>query len=110
MLNAVKRYIKKNPYQTGIIAYNFGIFAWLQTNAIALMGKYNITIPPVLQGFSTGAIRFLSNYTPLTWLLVSMLLAWAFKTVGTIVKWAIIIILGFVAYYLVKGYGIAVFG
>lgn len=61
----------------------------------------------VLQGFSAGAIRFLSNYTPLTWLLVSMLLAWAFKAVGTVVKWAIIILLGFVAYYLVKGYGIA---
>lgn len=110
MLKTVKRYIKKNPYQTGIIAYNFGIFAWLQTNAIALMGKYNITIPPVLQGFSIGVIRFLSNYTPLTWLLVSMLLAWAFKTAGIIVKWVIIILLGLMAYYLVKGYGIAVFG
>ena len=110
MLKTVKRYIKKNPYQTGIIAYNFGIFAWLQTNAIALMGKYNITIPPVLQGFSAGVIRFLSNYTPLTWLLVSMLLAWAFKTAGIIVKWVIIISLGLMAYYLIKGYGIAVFG
>lgn len=110
MIKTVKRYIKRNPYQTGIIAYNFGIFAWLQTSAIALMGKYHITIPPVLQGFSTEALRFLSNYTPLTWLLVSMLLAWAFKTVGTIVKWVIIILLGLMAYYLIKGYGIAVFG
>lgn len=110
MIKAVKRYIKKNPYQTGIIAYNFGVFAWLQTSAIALMGKYNIIIPPVLQGFSAEAIRFLKNYTPLTWLLVSMLLAWAFKTVGIVVKWVIIILLGLMAYYLIKGYGIAVFG
>ena len=109
MSKTLKRYIKKNPYQAGIIAYNFGIFAWLQANALTLMGKYNITVPPVLQGFGGGVIRFLSNYTPLTWLLLSMLLAWAFKTVGIIVKWVIIIVLGIVAYYLVKGYGIAVF-
>ena len=103
MLKTLKRYIKKNPYQAGIVAYNFGIFAWLQANAFTLMGQYNITVPPVLQGFGAGVISFLSNYTPLMWLLLS------FKAVGIIVKWVIIIVLGIVAYYLVKGYGIAVF-
>lgn len=110
MIKTVKRYIKRNPYQTGLIAYNLGVFAWLQTNAITLLGKNNVTIPPLLQSFSAEALRFISNYTPISWLIGSMLLAWVFKAVGTVVKWIITIALIFVAYYLLKSYGIAIFG
>lgn len=110
MIKEVKRYIKRNPYHAGLIAYNLGVFAWLQTNAIALMGQYNVTVPPVLQQYSGEVVRFISNYTPLAWLIGSMLLAWAFKVVGTAVKWFITLALVFVAYYLLKSYGIAIFG
>ena len=110
MIKTVKRYIKRNPYQAGLIAYNLGVFAWLQTNAITLLGKNNVTIPPLLQSFSAEALRFISNYTPISWLIGSMLLAWVFKAVDTVVKWIITIALVFVAYYLLKSYGIAIFG
>jgi hypothetical protein len=110
MIKSVKRYIKRNPYQAGLIAYNVGVFAWLQTNAITLLGKHNVTIPPFLQSFSAEALRFISNYTPISWLIGSMLLAWVFKAVDTVVKWIITIALVFVAYYLLKSYGIAIFG
>lgn len=110
MIKTVKRYIKRNPYHAGLIAYNLGVFAWLQTNAIALMGQYNVTIPPILQQYSGEVVRFIGNYTPLAWLIGSMLLAWVFKTAGTAVKWIITIALVFVAYYLTKNYWIAVFG
>lgn len=110
MIKTVKRYIKRNPYQAGLIGYNLGVFAWLQTNAITLLGKNNVTIPPFLQSFSAEALRFISNYTPISWLIGSMLLAWVFKAVDTVVKWIITIALVFVAYYLLKSYGIAIFG
>ena len=110
MIKTVKRYIKRNPYQAGLIGYNLGVFAWLQTNAITLLGKNNVTIPPLLQSFSAEALRFISNYTPISWLIGSMLLAWVFKAVGMVVKWIITIALIFVAYYLLKSYGIAIFG
>lgn len=110
MIKTVKRYIKRNPYHAGLIAYNLGVFAWLQTNAIALMGQYNVTVPPILQQYSGETVRFISNYTPLAWLIGSMLLAWLFKSVGTVVKWFVTIALIFVAYYLLKSYGIAIFG
>ena len=110
MIKSVKRYIKRNPYQAGLIAYNVGVFAWLQANAITLLGKHNVTIPPFLQSFSAEALRFISNYTPISWLIGSMLLAWVFKAVDTVVKWIITIALVFVAYYLLKSYGIAIFG
>ena len=110
MIKTVKRYIKRNPYHAGLIAYNLGVFAWLQTNAIALMGQYNVTVPPILQQYSGETVQFISNYTPLAWLISSMLLAWLFKSVGTVVKWIITIALIFVAYCLLKSYGIAIFG
>ena len=28
MIKTVKRYIKRNPYHAGLIAYNLGVFAW----------------------------------------------------------------------------------
>jgi hypothetical protein len=110
MIKILKRYIKHNPYQAGLIAYNLGVFAWLQTNAIILLGKHNVTIPPFLQAYSVETLRFISTYTPLSWLVGSMLLAWVFKAVGTVVKWIITIALVFVTYYLLKSYGIAIFG
>ena len=110
MIKILKRYIKHNPYQAGLIAYNLGVFAWLQTNAHILLGKHNVTIPPFLQAYSVETLRFISTYTPLSWLVGSMLLAWVFKAVGTVVKWIITIALVFVAYYLLKSYGIAIFG
>ena len=110
MIKTLKRYIKHNPYQAGLIAYNVGVFAWLQTNAITLLGKHNVTIPPILQSFSVETLRFISTYTPLSWLVGSMFLAWVFKAVDTVVKWIITIALIFVAYYLLKSYGIAIFG
>lgn len=110
MIKTLKRYIKHNPYQAGLVAYNLGVFAWLQTNAHILLGKNNITIPPFLQAYSVETLRFISTYTPLSWLVGSMFLAWVFKAVDTVVKWIITIALIFVAYYLLKSYGIAIFG
>lgn len=110
MIKTLKRYIKHNPYQAGLIAYNLGVFAWLQTNAHILLGKHNVTIPPFLQAYSVETLRFISTYTPLSWLVGSMFLAWVFKAVDTVVKWIITIALIFVAYYLLKNYKIAIFG
>lgn len=110
MIKTLKRYIKRNPYQAGLIAYNLGVFAWLQTNAHILLMKHNVTIPPFLQAYSVETLRYISTYTPLSWLVGSMLLAWVFKAVGTVVKWIITIALIFVAFYLLRSYGIAIFG
>ena len=101
MIKTVKRYIKRNPYHAGLIAYNLGVFAWLQTNAIALMGQYNVTIPPILQQYSGEAVRFISNY------IGSMLLAWLFKVVGSVARLVIFVGLLIVAVYLIRNYAIA---
>lgn len=110
MIKTVRRYVKHNPYQAGLIAYNLGVFAWLQTNAHILLMKHNVTIPPFLQAYSVETLRYISTYTPLSWLVGSMLLAWVFKAVGTVVRWLITIALIFVAFYLLRSYGIAIFG
>lgn len=107
MIKTVKRYIKRNPMQSAMIAYNLGVFAWLQSNAIALMGQYNVNIPPILQQYSGETVRFISNYTPLAWLIGSMLLAWAFKAVGSIARLVIFVGLLIVAVYLIRNYAIA---
>lgn len=108
MIKEVKRYIERNPYHAGLIAYNLGVFAWLQTNAIALMGQYNVTVPPVLQQYSGEVVRFISNYTPLAWLIGSMILAWAFKVVGSIARLVIFLGLLIVAVYLIHNYAVAI--
>ena len=109
-IKTLKRYVKHNPYQAGLIAYNLGVFAWLQTNAHILLMKNHVTIPPFLQAYSVETLRYISTYTPLSWLVGSMLLAWVFKAVGTVVRWFITIALVFVAFYLLRSYGIAIFG
>lgn len=110
MIKTAKRYVKRNPYQAGLIAYNLGVFAWLQTNAHILLMKNHVTIPPFLQAYSVETLRYISTYTPLSWLVGSMLLAWVFKAVGTVVRWIITIALILVAFYLLRSYGIAIFG
>lgn len=97
-IKKIKKYIKKNPEHSALLAYNTGVFGWLQANAGRINELHNFTNSPV-SWIPTEHIETIKSFVssfPYGWLIVSFALAFVVKKVKRktrkLIVWGLILV------------------
>lgn len=97
-MNLIKRYIKRNPYQSFLIFWNLGIFSTLKGLTINLFSNNNLAntfyayfnvLPTFITdklGFETSAITNFFETSPFKWLIVSLILTTIYRFLNRLMK------------------------
>lgn len=105
-IKKIKKYIKKNPTQAALYAYNAGVFGWLQANISGLSNVTQFIKGPLqyLPYEQLNVVKGMLSALPYGWLITSVLLTIFFKKFKKLGKQILIISLLIVGIYFMYSY------
>ncbi len=112
-MRTVLHLIKTYPQQAFLLAFNTGVFAWLQVTGQAILNQFGwsqslmTNSPDWLQQLAGGSLNRLHSLIssgPIIWLIASLILTLVIRFVKGLIKWTLFILVLLVGLYLVGQY------
>ncbi|KXT77850.1 hypothetical protein [Streptococcus sp. DD13] len=112
-MRTILRLIKTYPQQAFLLAFNTGVFAWLQVTGQAILNQFGwsqtlmTNSPDWLKSLAGGSLDRLHNFIssgPTAWFLASLALTLIFHFLKGLIKWILFVFIIVVGLYLISQY------